>query len=150
MSSSVSATFSLELHARRWQSALAGAAVAACALVPWCLQDVPFWLQCAASASGAIASYIGFVCAGWLTNGTTVVRLARVTMDDWHLEDNAGRSMHTRLQPQTRFFRLFVWLQFESRHRVLLGPGDVAPHDFRRLQVILRQHRSLPHREPVA
>ena len=150
MSSSVSATFSLELHARRWQTALAGAAVGVCAVVPWCLHDVPLWLQSAGSACGAIASTIGCACAGWLSRGTKVLRLARVTMEDWHLEDSAGGSMHTRLHPQTRFFRRFVWLQFESRHRLLLGPGDVAPHEFRRLQVLLRQHRQLVQREPVA
>lgn len=150
MSSSVSATFGLELHACRWQWALAVAVVCACALVPWCLHDVPFWVQLAASLLGAGVSGTGIACVGWWPMHTAIVRIAHASNDDWCLEDGTGRALHTRLHPQTRFFRQFIWLRFASRHSFLLGPGDLAPDQFRRLQVFLRRHSLAPARERVA
>lgn len=138
MSSSVSATFSLELPARRWQTASAAAALCICALVPFALRSLPVWGQCAASLLAVSVGVSGLVRAGWLPTRRTVERVARSAMNEWRLEDSRGCVWHTQLQPGTRFFRHFLWLQFESGHRLLLGPQDLTDDDFRRLQVLLR------------
>jgi hypothetical protein len=141
MSSSVYATFALELHARRWQTALALAAVGLCMLVPWCLTEMTFVFRLVLSVSAALLSLGGAWSAAWLPLRHRIVRMTCNSAEEWWLEDAAGRLLRARLHPRTRFFRRFIWLRFDSRHSLLLGPGDLAPEQFRRLQVLLRRQR---------
>lgn len=149
MSSSVSATLGLELHACRWQVALTLAALCACALVPWSLQGMSSSARLAASVLGMIVCGWGFVRRGWWPTRASIGRIVG-SAEEWCLKDRSGRALHTRLHGGTRFFRHFIWLRFASQHCLLLGPGDLPPDQFRRLQVMLRMQSRARVREHVA
>ena len=150
MSLSVSAIFNLEHRLQRWQLLMVAVSVLACAVVPWFLRGWPLLLQGFASIGTVSMCLAGARRAGWLGGGRRLVRMTLTSNGDWHLNCANGYSGVTRLHADARYFRYFLWLRFESGTVLLLGPGDLEPDLFRRLQARLREPRIAEVRERVA
>jgi hypothetical protein len=142
MSSSVCAILRLDLRQRRWELWAAGAAVFACALVPWLIRDVGVSWQFMGSAAASAVTLVGCRRAGWLPGPLRITGLHRSNLPGWQVQCADGRIFDTELHPDCRVFRAFIWLRFHSRHTLLLGPGDLASEQWRRLRVVLRQQSS--------
>jgi RNA polymerase sigma-70 factor (ECF subfamily) len=137
MSSTVSATLRLELHQLRWQFALAMVAMGICAIVPWLLPIESIGAQVSGSLVGGAVSLFGTRRAGWLSRD--VARIVVLDSTGWSLRDGAGRILSDALHADARCFRHFVWLRFAAREVALIGPGDLAPEAYRRVQICLRR-----------
>lgn len=150
MSSSVCATLILDIGRRRWETGAAIAAVLACAVSPWLVREWAFGGQLAFSGVATGAAIVGVMQAGWLRSHRRIARVVCANAEEWHLLGADGTEVITLLHAQTRFFRHFLWLRFESRHCILLGPGDLGSDRFRQLQARVRRRPQPAVHERVA
>jgi hypothetical protein len=144
----LSINVNIDVRQRRWELRIVAAALLTCAFVPWTLRALSLPAQFAV-AGGAIALALwGFMRVGWVHTRARLVQVAHTAANEWHLQRwDGGISKTATLHPHTRVFRCWLWLRFASGHSLLLGPGDIAEDEFRRLRVAVR---ALGDPEPVA
>jgi hypothetical protein len=139
----------LDLRRQRWQQAIAWLALCTCAAAPGLLGALAIGPRLAIAIIATAVCAMGLRRARWWPGHVRFVRLRRSDANHWLLTgaDSAAR-LERELHPSSRYFRHFVWLRFVDGPALIIGPGDLAADQFRRLQVVLR-HPPLA-AEPVA
>lgn len=136
----------LDVERRRWDLGISSVALASLAAAPAVAATrfagfaalLPFEL--AFVLLGLVGGWFALRSAGWLPGDARIVRLSLSADGVWTVTDRLGRENEVILNTASRVSGGFVYLLLggERRRHLLLGPGDVAPTDLRRLSVRLR------------
>lgn len=136
----------LDVEHRRWDLGIAAITLASLAAAPVFAATrlpgfVALWPLAVAFAS--LFGWGGWVAlrrAGWLPGSDRVVGVSLSADGIWTVTDSSGRKNEVVLNTASRVAGGFVYLLLEcTKHRhLLLGPGDAAAADLRRLGVRLR------------
>jgi hypothetical protein len=136
----------LDVGHRRWDLGIAVTALASLAVAPAFAATrfagfAALWpLEAAFVLLGLWSGGLALRRAGWLPGGARVMGLSLSADGVWTVTDRSGRENEVVLNTASRVSGGFVYLLLEDtrHHRLLLGPGDVAAVDLRRLSVRLR------------
>src|SRR5262249_5437561 len=136
----------LDVEHRRWELALTAITVASLAAAPLYAATrltgfVALWplaVACALLVGGG--GWVALRRAGWLPGADRLVSVSLSADGTWTVTDSSGRKNEVILNTASRVTGGFVYLLLEctKRRHLLLGPGDVAAVDLRRLGVRLR------------
>lgn len=151
MSSTAFSVLQLDIPRLRWQHAMACAALCACAGAPWLLTEQAMEIRLALASIATAICAAGLRHARWWPSGARIVAIGRQGPTRWQLTSNEpAEPLQRELHGSSRCFRQFIWLRFAGGPSLFIGPGDVDPDQFRRLQVALRYPGIAPVSERVA
>jgi hypothetical protein len=136
----------LDVEHRRWDVGIAAVALASLAAAPvFAATRLPgftaLWpLAVAFAALFGWGGWVALAQAGWLPGSERLVSVSLSADGIWTVTDSSGRKNEVVLNTASRVAGGFVYLLLEctKRRHLLLGPGDAASADLRRLGVRLR------------
>lgn len=128
-----------DLSNRRWEVRVVCACLGVALVIPW-FYFLPSVIVCVSlSCSLAAVVYLGFRLSRWFGRDR-IGRIACTTEGAWVLATHHGSCTETQLSSATRIYRHWHWLVFASGHTILVGPGDLAADQQRRLRIMLRRY----------